>query len=163
VATNGLESLDKPDFQRETTSWDPSQIRDFIKTFIEGDFYPVILLWVPKNGPSVIDGAHRFSAIIAWVEDDYGDGPTSKPFFGGEIPSDQLKYANETLQLVEKEFGKYEAYHAALHPTGNGLHLDPVLHKRAIAFGQRAIATQLFQGMPKRQTPPSSKSIGLQH
>jgi hypothetical protein len=138
-----LRSLKKPDFQRETASWEPEQVRDFIKTFIEGDFYPAILLWISKIGAFVIDGAHRLSALIAWVEDDYGDGKASHAFFGINLSGDQIRYADETRKIVEKEFGKYRDYFAILHPSSEDRVIDPILEKRAVAFGQRAIATQL--------------------
>ncbi|HTR62292.1 MAG TPA: DUF262 domain-containing protein, partial [Candidatus Binataceae bacterium] len=141
-----LRSLRKPDFQRETASWEPEQVRDFIGTFIEGDFYPAILLWLSKRGAFVIDGAHRLSALIAWVENDYGDGKTSQAFFGVNISDDQVRYAEETRQLVEKKFGKYEDYFSILHPAPNSRPIDAVMEKRAVGFGQRAIATQLIPG-----------------
>jgi len=34
---------------------------------------------------STIDGAHRLSALIAWVNDDYGAGAISQRFFGDNI------------------------------------------------------------------------------
>lgn len=63
--------LRKPDFQRETANWSPEKIEDFIKTFLEGDLIPAIILWSAGETIFVIDGAHRLSALIAWVHDDY--------------------------------------------------------------------------------------------
>lgn len=32
--------LRKPDFQRETSEWDPKRISDFIQSFLSGDLIP---------------------------------------------------------------------------------------------------------------------------
>jgi hypothetical protein len=143
-----LRSLRKPDFQRETASWEPEQVRDFIGTFIEGDFYPAIILWRSKIGTFMIDGAHRLSALIAWVEDDYGDGPTSMKFFGpGNVSEEQLKYAVETRRIVERLYGKYKDYFAVLHSADiQTRSVDSILEKRAIGFGQRGIPIQWVPG-----------------
>ena len=78
--------LRKPDFQRETSNWSPEQVTDLVATFVGGDLIPAIILW--RSGPHVfvIDGAHRLSAIIAWLHDDYGDGEKSRRYFQGSIP-----------------------------------------------------------------------------
>jgi hypothetical protein len=51
--------LRKPDFQRETANWSPEKIEDFVKTFLEGDLIPAIILWSAGETIFVIDGAHR--------------------------------------------------------------------------------------------------------
>src|SRR5687768_7987556 len=63
--------LRKPDFQRETSNWDPEKVSDLIQSFLEGDLIPSVILWrSPAGNIFVIDGAHRLSALIAWVHDD---------------------------------------------------------------------------------------------
>ncbi len=42
-------AIRKPDFQRETSEWDPEKICDFIISFIEGDLIPAIILWRSKK------------------------------------------------------------------------------------------------------------------
>ncbi len=37
-------ALRKPDFQRETSSWSPLKICEFVRTFIDGDLIPAIIL-----------------------------------------------------------------------------------------------------------------------
>lgn len=111
LENNGItySSLRKPDFQRETESWDPAKVVDFIKSFIDGDLIPAIIMWrSPKTGNLfVIDGAHRLSALIAWIHDDYGDAVLSRPFFQGMIESSQQKAADETRELIKTELGTY--------------------------------------------------------
>jgi hypothetical protein len=72
--------LRKPDFQRETSEWDPKRVSDLISSFLSGDLIPAIILWNSGKYIFVIDGAHRLSALIAWVLDDYGDGIVSRTF-----------------------------------------------------------------------------------
>src|SRR5260370_40967135 len=69
-------ALRKPDFQRETSEWDPNKILNLIESFVTGDLIPAIILWQSKisNLTFVIDGSHRLSALAAWINNDYGDG-----------------------------------------------------------------------------------------
>src|ERR1700754_1242157 len=55
------QALRKPDFQRETASWEPSKVAGFVSSFLKGDLIPSIILWrSPRSGNLfVIDGAHR--------------------------------------------------------------------------------------------------------
>lgn len=100
-------SLRKPDFQRETSDWDPEKIASFIKSFIDGDLIPSIILWQAGQYIFVIDGAHRLSALISWVNDDYGDGFISQAFFNHTIDSEQKKIADLTRKRVNDTVGSY--------------------------------------------------------
>src|SRR5262245_46856119 len=75
-----LNSLRKPDFQRETAHWTPDKICDLVKTFLDGELIPGVILWQSGSDVFVIDGAHRLSALIAWTHNDYGDGAQSREF-----------------------------------------------------------------------------------
>src|SRR5580658_9400094 len=79
-----FKQLKKPDFQRTTAHWSPAKIAGFVKSFVSGDLIPAVILWQSRLSGDifVIDGAHRLSALIAWVHDDYGDRKISIPFFG---------------------------------------------------------------------------------
>ena len=72
-----MKILRKPDFQRETNHWSPEQIVTFIASFVDGEVIPSLILWKSPKYMFVIDGGHRLSALRAWMEDDYGDGPIS--------------------------------------------------------------------------------------
>src|SRR4030095_1598636 len=67
--------LRKPDFQRETNHWSPEQVVSLLECFVNGDLIPSVIVWKSPTCLFVIDGGHRLSAIRAWIEDDYGDGP----------------------------------------------------------------------------------------
>jgi len=108
-------NIRKPDFQRETNEWDGQKVCELIKSFIEGDLIPAIILWRSTGGYLfVIDGSHRLSALSAWVNDDYGDGITSKLFYDSVIPDEQLQIAQETRKLVNKTIGSYEDFRLPL-------------------------------------------------
>ncbi|MDY6938270.1 MAG: DUF262 domain-containing protein [Cyanobacteriota bacterium] len=66
--------LRKPDFQRETNEWTSEKICGFIESFLDGDLIPAIILWRSSSSYYfVVDGSHRISSLIAWINDDYGD------------------------------------------------------------------------------------------
>ncbi len=97
-------TLRKADFQRETSYWKPERIVGLVKSFINGDIIPSIILWNWKGLNFIIDGGHRLSALVAWIMNDYGDGDISKAYFGAEnITKEQKKNAEDTRKLIEKE------------------------------------------------------------
>lgn len=107
--------LRKPDFQRETANWDLKRVAELIESFAKGDLIPAIILWKAGNGNVfVIDGAHRLSALIAWVRDDYGDNKISLDFFQNNIPLEQSKTAEKTRKLVKATIGSYQELKATL-------------------------------------------------
>lgn len=114
-------TLRKPDFQRETAAWSPEAVCDFIKAFIDGDLIPSVICWQSEARLSfVIDGAHRISAILAWLLDDYGDGEESILFYNNKIPEQQRKIARKTKSLVDTTIGPYKDFQAeAKNPNSN--------------------------------------------
>jgi hypothetical protein len=105
---NTYNVLRKPDFQRETSIWTPEKVRDLIYAYVNEDLVPAIILWrSPSNDLFVIDGAHRLSSIIAWVNDDYGDGILSRALFD-EIQKGRKEAAIKTKELVELAIGPYK-------------------------------------------------------
>lgn len=136
-------ALRKPDFQRETQEWDPDRVVGLIRTFINGDLIPGVILWRNKELLFVIDGSHRLSALIAWVQDDYGDGERSQKFFNYAIPPEQLKTAQKTRLLVEKAFGSYQNHRDAIvNPDAYGKDMVD----RARRFASLALELQWVKG-----------------
>ena len=105
--------LRKPDFQRETASWEPRQVVDLIETFANGDIIPAIILWQNGQRVFVVDGAHRLSALIAWVRDDYGGGNLSATYFQNSIPEHQKAMHNGTKHVGQERVGSYHAHELA--------------------------------------------------
>jgi hypothetical protein len=134
----------KPDFQRETNDWDAQRVTDMIKSFLEGDLIPAIILWRSGGGYLfAIDGSHRLSALSAWVNNDYGDGSISKAFYDGIISEDQLRIAQQTRTLVNKTVGSYEDFKLAIsHPEK----VRPDIVKYAKNLGGLAIQLQWVEG-----------------
>lgn len=135
-----LTNLFKPDFQRETSEWDYKKILAFIESFINQELIPSIILWRSESGKVfIIDGAHRLSSLIAWINDDYGDGQISNEFYKNSIMNEQLKIAKQTREYIDKKIRKYAEYKDALmspnkydedfvkkarNLTGNGIKLQ---------------------------------------
>lgn len=104
--------LRKPDFQRETIQWTPAKVVNLIRSFLDADLIPAVILWRSGRSIFVIDGAHRLSALLAWIFDDYGDRKRSIDYAGGRITDEQRKVAERTRQAVQKEIGAYSEYQA---------------------------------------------------
>ncbi|HEY1561749.1 MAG TPA: DUF262 domain-containing protein, partial [Caulobacteraceae bacterium] len=111
--------LRKPDFQRETANWAPEKVAHLIETFVRGEIIPSIILWQSGQRVFVIDGAHRLSALIAWIKDDYGAGGISAAKFENYIPSIQRDLDRRTRSLVDKSVGSYSKYKIAAQHPGN--------------------------------------------
>lgn len=125
-----LASVRKPDFQRETADWDIDKIVRFIKSFVDGEFIPAVILWRSQAGLIfVIDGSHRLSSLIAWVNDDYGDGQFSLEAFDGEIPDEQRQIARKARETINSQIGPYSDYYKALVAK----HPDPDIIVKAIS------------------------------
>lgn len=107
-----LPNLRKPDFQRETNHWTPAQVASLIQCFLNGDLIPSVILWNSPSHVFVIDGGHRLSALRAWLEDDYGDGPVSQQFFQYQITDAQKKAAKETKRLIDNTVGSWQHWKA---------------------------------------------------
>jgi hypothetical protein len=103
-----MESLKKPQFQRSTWEWTPEKVYNLINSFRSGDLIPAIILWRGDGYNFVIDGAHRLSALIAWVNNDYGVGNLSQSFFGTNVERGQIEKAKETKRLVDENIGTYD-------------------------------------------------------
>jgi hypothetical protein len=100
--------LRKPDFQRETNEWDKKRIADLIESWISRAFIPSVILWENETTGNlyVIDGAHRLSAMLAYINDDYGDKEISHKFYGyNQIPDAEIELAVETRNYVENRIG----------------------------------------------------------
>lgn len=140
--------LRKPDFQRETNEWEPQKICEFIKSFLDGDLIPALILWQGSTSRFifVIDGSHRISALASWVYNDYGDDTISQQFYESEIPEEQKKIAERTRKHINKEIGKFSDYKLALT---NPEKISPKIVLRAKNLSTLAIQLQWVGGDAK--------------
>jgi len=135
-------SLRKPDFQRETNHWNPQQVISLLECFTSGDLIPSVILWQSPTFLFVIDGGHRLSVLRAWIEDDYGDGPLSQAYFGGEISKEQKKIAEKTRSLVNGSIGSWQHFQAKLESD----ELDGSERKKVNAIISRGLPIQWVKG-----------------
>jgi hypothetical protein len=136
-------TLRKPDFQRETAAWSPEAVCNFLESFINGDLIPAVICWQSASRLTfVIDGAHRLSAVIAWLLDDYGAGTESIKFQNNNIPLDQRKIDEKTRTLINERIGSYKDVMAEANNPGS----NPKLTERARAVGNSKIPLLWVQG-----------------
>ncbi len=136
--------LRKPDFQRETTQWSPQQIATLIESFLNGELIPAVILWKSATNVFVIDGGHRLSALLAWANDDYGDGPLSYEFFQKTIPGDQKRSAERTRKEIASRTGTYQHF-ASRIAEGSG-ESDLQTSSQMMNFATRGIQVQWITG-----------------
>ena len=131
VSDEAYTALRKPDYQRETSCWPSRTVVEYVRSFIDGDLIPAVILWCsPTTGKIfIVDGSHRLSSLIAWARDDYGDNDTSLAFFGNRISPEQLESAQKTRSVIEKLIGSFEMLRSA---ATNPEYSDPVIVKRAL-------------------------------
>ena len=139
-----MKFLRKPDFQRETVQWTPQQVASLVESFIDNELIPAVILWQSPSNLFVIDGGHRLSALLAWANDDYGDGDISLRFFKGHIPSDQKRTAAIARREVERRVGRYTAYAAAAALKDSSTSALP--GPRQLAFAIRGLQVQWISG-----------------
>jgi hypothetical protein len=146
LESNFFHLLKKPDFQRTTNNWSSNRIMEFVKSFVDGDLIPSIIMWWSQDTGTafVIDGAHRMSALAAWVHDDYGDGAISRAFWKSNIPAAQKKLAEATKLLIDREIGQYQKLKRLVqdNPAGS----DPVMLARAKNMATFKIDLQWVEG-----------------
>ena len=99
--------LRKPLFQRETNDWGVDNVVSLIRSFRNGHLIPAVILWSADGSTFVIDGAHRLSVFVAWVNNDYGDGALSQAFFKHQIPKSQREAARKCREQIKTEGLEY--------------------------------------------------------
>ena len=99
--------LRKPLFQRETNDWGVDNVVSLVRSFRNGHLIPAVILWSADGSTFVIDGAHRLSVFVAWVNDDYGDGSLSQFFFKHQIPKSQREAARKCREQIKAEGLEY--------------------------------------------------------
>jgi hypothetical protein len=140
-------SLRKPDFQRETNHWSPDQVVSILASFVNGDLIPSVILWQSSTYLFVIDGCHRLSALKAWIEDDYGDGPTSINFFGSQISNEQKKNASKVRNQVNEKIGSWKHFLARIE-NQNPNNSDERIRLNALIT--RGLPIQWVKGSPDK-------------
>jgi hypothetical protein len=144
-------SLRKADFQRITSEWKPERVAGLIKSFINGDIIPACILWSWNGCSFIIDGGHRLSALIAWINNDYGDGEISKAYFGDNIPKEQQNNARKTKDLIDNnlEIGSFKKHKLAMESHQEGQNPDYI--KASNILVQRGIQVQWIKAKTSQE------------
>lgn len=112
----------------------------------------------------VIDGAHRLSALIAWVHDDYGDRKISLPFFG-DISKEQKAVAEEARKLIGSVVGSYTEIKYSTNPSSEHKLFAGALATGGITLqwvrGDAASAERSFHTINTEQTPIGDLEVRL--
>ena len=139
-----LKLLRKPDFQRETNHWTPTQIATFIASFLDNEVIPSLIFWDSPTFIYVLDGGHRLSALRSWIEDDFGDKTISSDFYVGQpISDEQKKVAQRTRKLVEDKIGRFSDLVKLVDSPSTDLP-----SKRAKVLFKRTLILQWVHGSP---------------
>jgi len=138
-----MKSLRKPDFQRETNHWSSTQLLTFLKSYVDRELIPSVILWQSKSYIFVIDGAHRLSALKAWINDDYGDGATSQMYYGHEIPTAQKKIAKHVRALINDQIGTFAYLSSA---SGETEGFAEIVKERSSTIASRTFSLQWVNG-----------------
>lgn len=151
--------LRKPHFQRETDDWTVDHIVSLIRSFRDGHLIPAVILWAAEGYTFVIDGAHRLSALIAWVNDDYGDGQISSNYFKGELSKRQKdlgKDCREKVRAAGCAYSELNKLTLLAHRTADQLKWSTNIAKSIEAQwvdGDSDVAATSFLAINQRSVP----------
>ena len=163
-----LNALRKPDFQRETNDWDEDKIVEFIDSLVSNELIPSIILWKNENNLIfLIDGAHRISAVCAWINDDYGDGEISRSYYDGYIPDEQIKIAASVREKINSVIGPYSSYKDK-SISKRGIDFEKKLNNLGSigisiqwVFGDSRKAEESFVKINQKSTPISDRELEI--
>lgn len=106
------ELLRKPDFQRATWAWTPDDCVSLLESLLNEQVVPSVILWLnPESLWYVLDGGHRISVLLAWINNDWGD---RRPL--GDYRDKTLEKASRAAGarvrelLAQRQIGPFEEY-----------------------------------------------------
>lgn len=107
--------LCKPDFQRVTWAWTPRECVSLLDSVVNEQIIPSIIMWLSPEGRwYVLDGGHRISAVLAWLEDDWGDHYAEKYIVDQELAKKIQDAAHEMRFLMKTmRIGSFKDYQAS--------------------------------------------------
>lgn len=107
-----FKNLRKPDFQRPTNFWSPEDCRLLLNSLVNRRIIPALILWKSDETGKVyvLDGAHRLSAIAAWINDDWGDKDTTGFYDNHPERELAIESAIYTRDYINQTIGSYESF-----------------------------------------------------
>lgn len=108
--------LRKPDFQRATYAWSPEDCVDLLEAVMTERVVPSVILWLdPVGSQYVLDGGHRISVLLAWIQDDWGDGATVHQLGDETLENAAKQAATEVRKLLaERRIGSFIEHEQAI-------------------------------------------------
>ncbi|QWH69629.1 DUF262 domain-containing protein (plasmid) [Bacillus wiedmannii] len=101
-----LSSIRKPIHQRKF-SWGMSSIIEYLENVIERETLVVVnVLRLNDDEVLIIDGFHRLSTLIGWVNDDYGDGTISTEY--NKVTEEDKQNAEQFRSYINDRIGTYK-------------------------------------------------------
>lgn len=139
--------LRKPDFQRATSAWTPDDCVALLDSVVNEQIVPSIIEWANPDSKYnfILDGAHRVSVILAWLNDDWGDKAPASAIADAEQLQQIKEVAVIVRNLVKAKIGSFQDYRDASEASDRieEQHLDPVVVLGSKAY-QRA---EFYQGL----------------
>lgn len=136
--------LRKPDFQRATSAWTPDDCVALLDSVVNEQIVPSIIQWASPDSKYnfILDGAHRVSVILAWLNDDWGDKAPASSIVDAEQLQQIKDVANIVRSLVKSKIGSFQDYRDIYEARDRveAQHLDPEVvlgtknYQRALFF-----------------------------
>lgn len=107
--------LRKPDFQRETSAWNPDDCVRLLESIVKGLIIPSLIVWKSPDNSFlyILDSAHRISVMRAWVIDDWGDKATEDYYERHEY-FDEIRQAAQVVRArINAQIGSYDDFTTA--------------------------------------------------
>ncbi len=110
-----VDLLRKPDFQRATWAWTPEDCFSLLESITSSQVIPSIIMWSsPENDLKyILDGGHRVSVVLAWLNDDWGEQLPSGVYGDEEHERSIKAAARHVRNLVDARIGRISDYEAA--------------------------------------------------
>lgn len=108
-------ALRKPDFQRRTWSWTAENCVSLLDSIVNEQVVPSIIMWASPDNEFdyVLDGGHRISVVLAWLNNDWGDKLPIDGYRDKEEERLIKQAANEVRSLVKIKIGSIEDFKEA--------------------------------------------------
>ncbi len=108
-------SLRKPDFQRRTWSWTAEDCVSLLDSIVNEQVIPSVIMWSsPDNEYEyVLDGGHRISVVIAWLNDKWGNELPANAYRDEEEEKLIKQAAEEVRNLVKLKIGSIQDFQKA--------------------------------------------------
>ncbi len=142
--------LRKPDFQRATWAWTPEDCVLLLDSVINLQVVPSIIMWLsPDNHQYVLDGGHRVSVVLAWIQDNWGQRLSEEEYGDEKVTKDSREAAREVQKLmVAHKIASFREYQAAYveYKRLQNQHLDPEQEMDAVRHGYAEVYRSIVGG-----------------